>query len=159
MIIHNETLLSEFRTPGKCDWCGKACAAREGHHLFSKGAGRIDARWNLACLGKTLSFQCQCHSKHHQGLSPTAADLILMVADREKTNGAAIVDAMFYIRALDKNGQLDRPRELDAEARKLVDAALKDREPVTRRKSRKIRSAPLKSLTAAQKRAIVAKKF
>ena len=39
MLIIDEALLDEFRTPGPCEWYGKPCQAREPHHLFARSLG------------------------------------------------------------------------------------------------------------------------
>lgn len=83
--IINEYLLDEFRTPGKCEYCGKWCKVREPHHLCSKGSGgwsRFDVRYLLISLGSTPHFECQCHTRAQAFLIPQD-HIFTIVANRE----------------------------------------------------------------------------
>lgn len=90
--IVDEALLDEFRTPGACEYCGKACRVREPHHVESKGSGgwkRFDIRINLIALGSTPNFECQCHNRAQSFLIPKE-HILAIVATRERTTIDAI---------------------------------------------------------------------
>lgn len=102
MIVRNKPLLAEFRTPGRCEFCGKQCKLREPAHIFSVGAGRLDIRCNLVALGSTSAMACACHSKSHAGQRPTTADLLEIVAKREKCLVSDIVAVKDLLRRMPK---------------------------------------------------------
>lgn len=108
MIIKNESLLESFRTGGLCEWCGAKCKQREGAHIYSRGTGRVDARWNLVSLGSSLTFQCPCHRNSHAGSKPYRGDLLAIAAKREGTSADAITEAVHALRRLDKHSSLER---------------------------------------------------
>lgn len=125
MTIDDPRLLSEFRTPGKCEWCGKWCRVREPAHLWAKGMGggaRLDIRINLIALGSTLAFECTCHTDHHAGHRPIREDLLAVVANREKTRQDTIEEAIWSLRRLPNRAP---QRLIDAELRSLPEAARK----------------------------------
>lgn len=83
MKIIDNKLLSEFRTPGRCEHCKAWCEIREPHHLWGRGMGggsRLDIRINLISLGQV--FQCPCHRDFHDG-HILKATLLALVAARE----------------------------------------------------------------------------
>lgn len=85
MRVADRDLLREFREPGRCELCLKWCKKREPHHLWAKGmggGGRLDVRINLIALGSTLEWQCECHTRIHNGLVPKIV-LMVIVATRE----------------------------------------------------------------------------
>lgn len=114
MRITNEAVLQLFR--GYCEWC-HVRGPSDAHHVLSKGAGRIDAIWN--CVGL-----CRVdHSKHHSGGEPTRQQLLTLVAKREQTTVAAILDATAYVRACDKSGKPPRAMKLSRASRALIESA------------------------------------
>ena len=112
MRIVNQSILAQFRTPGRCEWCRTACTAREPAHLFSRGAGRLDIAVNLVALGSTLAYQCPCHSDHHSGREPNRNDLLAIVAQRENVLQDDIVAAVHFLRAAPKDVTEREFREL-----------------------------------------------
>lgn len=52
----DEDCLDLFRQPGKCELCNAWVARRDPHHLMTRGAGRVDHRWNLIALDRA------CHT-------------------------------------------------------------------------------------------------
>lgn len=105
MKIINKPLLASMAHPGPCEWCGKLCSARESHHIFSRGAGRLDIRINLIALGK--GFSCPCHTEAHQG-HITKDDFLAVVAVREKCYQADIRDVVHLLRRMQKEWDGDR---------------------------------------------------
>lgn len=104
MIIANERLLEEFRTPGKCEWCGRACRVREPHHWRAKGFGggfRLDVRINLIGLGSTLAFECQCHRMVEDGNIERFA-MLAVIAARERVLQADIEAVLWLLARLPK---------------------------------------------------------
>ncbi len=91
-MIEDEPLLDCFRSPGYCELCHKPCRIREPHHLRAKGANswaRLDIRINLMALGSSQAFQCDCHTRIHNG-KVSKAKLLEIVAKREGTTPEAI---------------------------------------------------------------------
>lgn len=93
--IINKELLAEFRAKDRCEYCHKP-AVCQPHHVTTKGMGgwrRLDIRINLIAL-------CDgCHSAFHVGLIERA-DLLLLVAKREKTTQDAIEREIYRLRRL-----------------------------------------------------------
>lgn len=81
----DKELLDGFRGPGYCGWCGRYCRNREAAHINTRGMGgwsRADVRLNIVALGS--AYDCGCHYHSHNGERPIRADLIAIVAAREK---------------------------------------------------------------------------
>lgn len=99
MIIIDEKLLDEFRTNGRCEWCGFYCQRREAAHIFARGmggGGRLDIRINLVGLGGP--GECDCHGSSHRGDAPTQIDLLAIVAQREGRLQDDIEDEIHLLR-------------------------------------------------------------
>lgn len=111
MIIKNPSLLAEYRIAGRCGYCNRHCRVREAAHLLSTGAGGSDLRCNLIALGSTLHWCCTCHSMQHSGHSPTPAELLDKVAEREKVSAETIKDVWYFIARLDKDAPTHRIEE------------------------------------------------
>jgi hypothetical protein len=93
MRIENERLLAEFRHAARCEWCGKRTPQGcDPAHLFSRGAGRVDVRDNLAALCR------ECHTKQHAGNEPTVEQLLVLVAKREGKTPQTIRNKIARIR-------------------------------------------------------------
>jgi hypothetical protein len=95
MKIIDEELLTEFRTKRRCELCGRNGGCQP-HHLFSKGMGgarRFDIRINL------IAVCAWCHVLVHTG-EIERADLLLLVAKREKTTQDAIEREIYRLRRL-----------------------------------------------------------
>ena len=50
MKIVCEELLDVFRQATSCGWCKRGTSGADPHHIFSRGAGRLDIRVNLIPL-------------------------------------------------------------------------------------------------------------
>lgn len=97
MTVTDETMLDRFRFARRCEWCRKTfLGGLDPHHLFSRGCGRIDVAVNLASLCR------KCHTDHHYGNEPTRADLLAVVAAREKVQQFQIEEEIWRIRRLPK---------------------------------------------------------
>jgi hypothetical protein len=131
MKLVSEPTLALFRASW-CEWC-QGRGPTDPHHLHHRGSGRIDVMFNLVGLCRT------CHTSHHAGNPPSRPDLLELVAHREQTTVAAILDAVSYLRALGKDGQPYRGFKLSRAARKLVDAALSKPPRASRCPSRRLR--------------------
>lgn len=114
MRIHNEELLDCFRTPGKCEYCGKRCSRREPHHLFCKGIGggsTLDISINLIALGASVPFPlCLCHHDYHAG-HISRFDMLAVVAAREKALQDDIESVVWMLKRLPK-----KPRQWQLES-------------------------------------------
>ena len=100
MTIVDENLLDEFRTPGPCEWCGKACERREPHHIFARGLGggsRLDIRCNLIALGSGIHWECACHQAAHAGRI-SRLQLLLVVGQRECYLASDIEEEVWRLR-------------------------------------------------------------
>jgi hypothetical protein len=84
----DEALLEEFRAKRRCEWCGRKLRHRpQPHHIFSRGAGRLDVRCNLIALGGAAD--CGCHDLVHVG-KPLRRQLLAVAAGRE---GMTVIQA------------------------------------------------------------------
>lgn len=81
--IVNDKALKFARGPGFCDWCRKPVGNRNPHHVFSKGAGQVDIRCNIAAICETFSGGLHCHHLVHTG-EIADGGILAMVAEREK---------------------------------------------------------------------------
>ena len=82
MIVHDRQLLRRFSEKCRCEHCGKRCPAGcDPAHVLARGlggGGRLDVELNLVAL-------CRAdHRRHHDGGKPTRADLLAIVAKRNK---------------------------------------------------------------------------
>ena len=119
MRIVNEDVLQRFREFRFCECCNTPTpGGTDPAHIGSRGAGRVDAAWNLCALDRA------CHTRHHAGGKPTRQDLLAIAAKREGTTVQAILDALAYCRAADENGKVSRVMPLGREARRLVKQAM-----------------------------------
>lgn len=88
MLIRDESVLDRYRGPGRCELCGRQTAEREPHHVHTKGAGQVDAPWNLIALDRW------CHSII--GSRPIRREVLLAyVAHREGRTVASIEDEYY----------------------------------------------------------------
>ena len=97
MIIRDVPLMREFSGPGRCEYCGRVCRKRDAHHVFSRGAGRLDIRINLIGLGTVPPDGCGCHHAYHAGKIPRC-DLLAVVAAREGLLQSDIEAAIYRLR-------------------------------------------------------------
>jgi hypothetical protein len=100
MNVVDEKVLDRFRGPGKCEWCGHLRKRLDAAHIFTRGAGRLDLPINLVGL-------CHwCHVCHHNGATPTRAQLLVVAAIREGWPPDAMESCIHYLRdQLDKDGE------------------------------------------------------
>lgn len=124
-MLRRPDILQRFRGPGWCQVCGKYCQFRDACHVFGKGAGRVDAPWNLYSAGSYVQFNCTCHrDQHHEGREKWEPRLLEIVAKREKTVPEAIFPAVAFFRRLPKRPTQDwldyHLEQLGAESLKLV---------------------------------------
>jgi hypothetical protein len=99
MRVVDEPLLSEFRGPGTCEWCGREVVRREPHHIYARGmggGGRLDIRANLVALCAPFSGGDDCHDAAHDGRI-TKDELIAVVARREGVQPGAVRDEIFRL--------------------------------------------------------------
>lgn len=111
MKIVDEKLLAEFRSKGQCELCLRKCYPLDPHHLWTRGAGRLDIRCNLISLCRV------CHSEveHKQ-----AKERILeIVCRRERAKPEAIWEVVCFVRRWPKHkrDQISRgAKELEADS-------------------------------------------
>lgn len=102
MKIVDESALKECRG-WHCEVCGYGDRWAVPHHIFSRGAGRVDIRWNLIAVCPV------CHWDIHNGDIPQS-ELLRIVALRDGTTPEAIREEVARIRRLDKDGaEVKRP--------------------------------------------------
>ncbi len=91
----DEKVLASFRGPGKCALCGTWSPQRECHHVFSRGAGRLDVPLNLCSLGGAWS--CLCHAQAQRYVI-TRAKVVEAVAFREGLDAAFVAQRVPWLR-------------------------------------------------------------
>lgn len=91
MKLVDEEALDQFRGPGLCEWCGKKTSNRDPHHIFSKGAGRVDIKENIIALDR------HCHTMVHSG-AITRSQMLEIAAKREGTTPEEITNEVYRIR-------------------------------------------------------------
>ena len=130
-IIREETL-ALYRGSGRCQLCGKACKARECHHVLARGMGggrRLDVALNLLAVG---SFPCcDCHALIHGGGRIERIMCLEAVAAREGTSWESVEEALHVLARLNGKNSQERLLEdveglADEEVKRLVLAALKE---------------------------------
>ena len=124
MKVINEALLQTFREKTRCEYClDDIRTGGDPHHLFSRGAGRIDAVWNLIALCR------HCHSAFHNG-SIAKDNLVQIVSIREKVSFYSLSEMVFFVRQLYKHETcesiLHKANELPHRAKTLVIQTLTD---------------------------------
>lgn len=130
MKIINEELLKSLAVAGRCEWCRKQCKLLEPHHIFTRGAGRLDISVNLIALGSSIGFpQCQCHAECHSG-EISRNDLLIAVGHRHKLKAYQIEEVVYCLRdRLPKSPRQDQIEEslkgLSTGARKIVESELR----------------------------------
>lgn len=123
MKIVNEILLAEFRTAGRCEWCGAWCRVREPSHLWGRGFGggtRLDVRINLMGKGSTANFECGCHNAYHAG-KIGRNELLSVVAAREQCVPDDIEVVIWLLKRLPKD---PTPAKLEAEFDEMTSAQI-----------------------------------
>lgn len=104
MKIHSPQTLDAIRSRMACEYCKRPCLP-EVHHIFTRGAGRLDVRPNLIALCR------ECHADFHAG-NLLRCDLLLIVAHREGELQDHIRDLIHLLRRLPK---APRPWEVERE--------------------------------------------
>ena len=110
MRIVNEKLLDQFRTSGRCEWCGRRCDKREPHHASARGMGggkRLDIRSNLMAVGFSRSLLCPCHNALENGGKVRDGIAYEVIAEREGTTPEAMEDVRNLFRRMPKAVNLD----------------------------------------------------
>lgn len=93
-VIH-ESLLARFRLPGRCEACRRPCFdGLDPHHIFGKGAGRVDIASNLIAICR------DCHNAFHSCYTKELRMSLLQIsAAREGTTPEEIEDKVMRLRA------------------------------------------------------------
>lgn len=94
MNIIDEPLLDAFRSKRRCELCLEKISGAEPHHVYGKGMGgarRFDVRINL------IALCTECHHAFHYGRIERA-EMLEVVAAREKTTPQAIEEAIWQLR-------------------------------------------------------------
>lgn len=100
MKIPNVELVRSVGERTVCELCNRRLRYRaHPHHVFSRGAGRVDMPFNLIALGG--AFDCNCHGRFHDG-NLAKSQILERVARREDVFQLAIEDAIYALRRLDK---------------------------------------------------------
>lgn len=139
MRIINPDLLRRYSGAGICDLCGKRVRNRHGHHIFHRGLGggfQIDLAINILSACETFAGGDHCHALIHaakltiSGRRATRDDLLMIVAQRERTTVDDIVAVIHMLRRLPKGSSAERIeeaiRELDASAAELARRELRE---------------------------------
>ncbi len=102
MRIHDPDTLERFRNM-PCEVCGHS-RPNDPHHVRTKGAGQIDAPWNLVAL-------CRLHhSSHHYGGQPTTETCLSIICKRMGVTYDQINEELYRIRNLDKAADPNKDR-------------------------------------------------
>ena len=127
MILDRPEVRSLYKTPGPCEVCRKWCRVREPAHIWSAGAGRVDAVWNMIYVGSSFLWQetgCKCHIGNHSPKSdPPREQLAKIAAKRHGVKPADIEAAVFLVRRTLKGREPDYSSVSEAAA-KLVREAI-----------------------------------
>ena len=99
MIVDNPIVLSVFRSPGRCEWCGRWFPKTDAAHCFSVGAGRLDVYENLVSLCR------ECHSRNHSG-EISRLQLLIVVGQRECLLVDDIEELVYRLRRMPKGSEL-----------------------------------------------------
>lgn len=128
MNVPNDRLLAEFRTPGNCELCGKFCSMCVAAHIFSRGAGRVDALINLVRVGMSAVAHCPCHHDSHSTQKQPRSKLLSVAAAREGVTVEFIESVIPAVRACPRWSTFERtslwlrehfPREVAEAAMKI----------------------------------------
>lgn len=93
MRIIDEDALDECRERWRCERCGKPTPSGcEPHHIFTRGAGRLDIRCNLIGLCRA------CHPEVQEGGKAARDECLLIVARRERMSIEDIEDIVNSLR-------------------------------------------------------------
>lgn len=100
MRLVDKALLKIVAACPNCECCGaRTPNGADPHHIYSKGAGRVDIPENLVALCRS------CHNGYHYSSKPSLQDLLTIVAIREGMIAEDIEKEVFRIRNLDKDGK------------------------------------------------------
>ncbi len=99
----DEAVLRLYRGPGRCALCGTFSPQREAHHVFSRGAGRLDIPINLVSLGGAWS--CQCHTFAQQYITARAR-VVEAAAFREGLDYPFVAERVPWLRRQPKECQV-----------------------------------------------------
>lgn len=121
MRITDDELMEEFRRATHCSYCGVACPQGcDPAHAYSRGAGRLDVRWNLLALCRP------CHIRNHHN-AITRYQVLTVIARRENVALSSIQEAIYLLRRADRgwtSNQWDNEMAgLSEEAERLVNQA------------------------------------
>jgi hypothetical protein len=109
MKLVDDNALKPFRTPGRCEICGRLCKKREPHHIYPRGSGQVDHPWNCLAVGASKPKpECFCHADIGNGIwrgqvvgAKRVQELCLQIAAaREGINPEAITAEVYRIRNL-----------------------------------------------------------
>lgn len=97
MKVINRNLMAVLRKPGLCQWCGRPCPdGRDPHHIFHRGAGRVDIPENLIALCR------ECHVRCHDGNLAGRQELLEFSASIHGTTVDEIERKVYALRADDR---------------------------------------------------------
>lgn len=103
MKLIDKDLLARIRSESRCCWCG-AHGPVHVHHIFSKGAGRVDIACNL------LPLDWKCHGLVHNG-EISRSDLLAVAAARSGIMQDEIEAEVYRVRRLPAVKGLGRKRK------------------------------------------------
>ncbi len=99
VIIIDKHLLRDMSKPGRCENCNRPCPdGLDPHHLWSKGAGRVDLAPNIVSICR------DCHNGFHASGKPSKTELVEIAAAREGMTPEEIEALVMAIRRMDKDG-------------------------------------------------------
>jgi hypothetical protein len=103
MRIVDEAILKEFRG-GVCEWC-KMAVAVHAHHLFSKGSGRVDCRFNICGICAKCHFNAHNANTGNPSCRPSFLDLLKLISRREKIDPELLIDRIRELQRLPKDSE------------------------------------------------------
>lgn len=97
MKLLNDKAVKRAKQRLRCEHCDSSCPqGTDPCHVYSRGAGQVDADFNLASLCR------ECHSGSHANISPSREELENCAAAREGIAAHDIKPCVDFIRRLDK---------------------------------------------------------
>ena len=97
MELIRDDRLKEIRMSGRCAWCLKKVQEVDPAHIFSRGAGRVDAACNLVPLCRWCHTRSE-NANHWNGERPNRDDLLAIVRVKQGVSANAVWELVQWFR-------------------------------------------------------------